>query len=123
VLILSSLHVRNLAFTLFSGNNPPNDPRGDCFEGYQGILCSDCEKGFTKSGTKCKKCPSSFANVVRLLLFAFVVVIIAIIFVGATLRGAQDSRNYQPVYFKIIVSHIQLLFLSISFDMKWPSAI
>jgi len=31
--------------------NPPNlNPIGDCDTGYQGILCSDCQPNYSRSG-------------------------------------------------------------------------
>jgi len=43
----------------YSGILPPNyNPKGDCKEGYKGILCADCEPGYSRSSSfDCKKCP------------------------------------------------------------------
>ena len=61
------------------GGNITN-PFGDCAEGYRGILCTDCQDGFTRKGAySCDRCPRFLWNLI-LFLILMVVMVIVIIF-------------------------------------------
>eukprot|EP00347_Sterkiella_histriomuscorum_P010794 403374896 len=72
------------------GMQPPDyNSKGDCFTGYQGILCSDCQKDFSRTGEfQCQKCPSNAINVVRLLF-----TLLGVIFVVITGRHYINIDN------------------------------
>jgi hypothetical protein len=63
---------------------PDYNPMGSCADGYDGILCTGCSVGFSRSGTfKCAICPEKGKNVMRLasiLLLMIVYVVLIYIF-------------------------------------------
>ncbi|TNV88176.1 hypothetical protein FGO68_gene8013 [Halteria grandinella] len=106
------------------GRNPPYDnPLGACGEGYQGILCSDCEVGYSRTGSsyKCSKCPSTDTNVLRLLGLFVLLIVGLVMLIRSNLQSASKEKNYMTVFFRIIMNHFQLLTLTASFDLEWPS--
>ena len=47
---------------------PDYNPTGDCLQGYQGILCTDCAVGYSRKGDyECSQCPNKLMNGLRLL--------------------------------------------------------
>ncbi|CDW74167.1 UNKNOWN [Stylonychia lemnae] len=58
---------------------PNYNPIGDCLRGYRGILCADCEKGFSRDNDyQCTQCPEHWANSLRLLAILVAVVILIV---------------------------------------------
>ena len=70
---------------------PENNPMGSCATGYQGILCADCQVGYSSSGDyECGECPDQAANSMR-IVGIFIIAIAAIVFmIRSTLAGATD---------------------------------
>ena len=71
-------------------NGKENNTIGSCCEGYQGILCTDCAVGYSRTGSnyKCTKCPSKSENAVK-LFFTFMAMMIGIVLlVRSTIQGA-----------------------------------
>ena len=54
------------------------------------------------------------------LIFVAAIIVIVII-IRSTLAGAIQRKNIQSVYIKILMNHLQLLTLTASFKLKWPS--
>lgn len=103
---------------------PDNNNLGECFTGYQGILCADCSAGFSRTGEfECSKCPDPIYNIIRLSLVMFAVIGGIVIMIRSTLSGALQRKNIQSVYIKLLMNHLQLLILTASFDFDWPSAV
>lgn len=101
---------------------PSNNNLGECFTGYQGILCGDWTAGFSKNDSfKCDKCPDPVWNVFRLLLILAGIIIWIVIMIRSTIVGATQMKNLQSIYIKILMNHLQLLVLTSSFDFKWPT--
>ena len=104
--------------------SPSNNNLGECFTGYQGILWADCVPGFSRtSGFEWGLCPNQVWNVIRLLLVFIAVIIGIAILIKSTLSGALQKKNVQAVYMKLLMNHIQLLFLASTFQLKWPSRV
>ena len=51
----------------------------------------------------------------------FIALIVVVIITKSTLDGALVRKNLQSIYFKILMNHLQLIFLSASFDFDWPN--
>ena len=104
--------------------SPSNNNLGEWYTGYQGILCADCVVGFSRTGSyEWAKCPNPVWNVIRLIL-VFIAIIIGITFmIRSTLAGALQKKNVQSVYIKLLMNHIQLLVLTSTFNLKWPSRV
>lgn len=103
---------------------PDYNPTGECAEGYQGILCTDCQPGYSRTGDyECSLCPNRIWNVVRLGLIFLVVVALIVFLIRSTLTGAHDKRNVTSIYTKILMNHIQLILLTASFNFDWPEKV
>lgn len=79
---------------------PDYNPLGECSEGYKGILCTDCEPGYSRSGSnfRCDLCPEPGINSLRLIGVAFAFVLLMIFIIRSTLKGATDRRNITSVF-------------------------
>ena len=68
-------------------------------------------------------CPEKTTNILR-LTFSFIGMIIVVIFVvRSTLQGAKETNNITGIYSKILLSHIQLIMLTASFNFNWPKKV
>ncbi|CDW76199.1 UNKNOWN [Stylonychia lemnae] len=91
---------------------PLNDPLGECLQGYQGILCADCQRGYSRDGDyKCSLCPNRGLNILRLIVIFIAAVNLIVLMIRSTLKGAQDMNNVLIGY-KIMASLVILLFLA-----------
>ena len=54
----------------------------------------------------------------------FIAVVAGIVFmIRSTLAGALQRKNIQSVYIKLLMNHLQLLILTSTFDLDWPSQV
>eukprot|EP00347_Sterkiella_histriomuscorum_P001991 403369895 len=103
---------------------PDYNPIGSCFDGYQGILCADCQVGYSRTGDyECSICPEESVNIVRISGIILLAIILVVFMIKSTLAGAKDQNNVTSIYTKILMNHIQLIMLTASFDFKWPKLI
>jgi hypothetical protein len=104
------------------GIKPPGyNPEGECEYRYQGVLCSECIKGFSRnSDYECNKCPKTGKNISRLIFIFFAAVILVSFLIRSTLDGAKEKKNVNSIYTKILMNHLQLILLTQSFRLKWP---
>jgi hypothetical protein len=57
---------------------PDYNPMGDCATHYSGILCTECDPGYSSTSSyACAECPSTGANATR-IIFIMIAVIIAL---------------------------------------------
>ncbi|CDW84065.1 UNKNOWN [Stylonychia lemnae] len=93
---------------------PKNSLVGECLKGYQGILCADCEYGFSRSNAyQCSKCPDKLLNTFRLLTILAAVTLLIVLMIRSTLNGAMDTNNVTiEIRGKIMSSLVILLFLA-----------
>ena len=99
---------------IITPNNNPTD--------YQGILWPDWKTGYSRTGEyQWTKWPEKLWNILRILFVLAVALIVVFIITKSTLDGALVRKNLQSIYFKILMNHLQLIFLSASFDFDWPS--
>ena len=71
------------------------DPLGTCAEGYRGILCNDCEAGYSRSGLECSECPGLFWNAVIFSGLMIILVLVIMFLVRSTLGGVDAKK---PLY-------------------------
>jgi hypothetical protein len=104
---------------------PPNNSlTGECYTGYQGILCADCVDGFSRSsGFKCSLCPEEKSNIARLFFIMLALALAIVLMVRSTLQGALNKNNVTSIYIKILMNHLQLVLLTSSFEFKWPEKV
>ncbi|CDW82324.1 UNKNOWN [Stylonychia lemnae] len=103
---------------------PQNNPLGECFIGYQGILCADCMNGYSRDNDyQCAECPEPALNVLRLITIFIAIVILIVLIIRSTLKGAQDINNVTSIYLKILLNHFQLILMTASFDFQWSQQI
>ena len=105
------------------GGNSTN-PLGSCASGYRGILCNDCEWGYSrKGGTECSECPAIQWNVIQFGLLLTTLVLLVLFLVRATLLSVHTKRPLYQVFLKIFLNHFQLLAAVAQIDFKWPPMI
>lgn len=104
---------------------PDYNPQGTCANGYHGILCANCKRGYSISTTKfeCNLCPEYSVNIVRIIGILAVAIIAIVFMIRATLKGAADVKNKTSVFLKILMNHVQLIMLTASFNFRWPSSV
>ena len=59
-------------------------------------------------------------NVIRLTGILIAVIVGIVFMIKSTLNGALQRKNIQSVYIKILMNHLQLIYLTSSFDFDWP---
>eukprot|EP00347_Sterkiella_histriomuscorum_P016286 403353768 len=98
---------------------PENNQIGSCVEGYQGILCADCQTGFSRSNEyHCSKCPNQALNVIRLSFILLGVIAIIVVLVRSTLNGAKEKNNVTNIFLRILFNHFQLVMTTSMLDFN-----
>mmetsp|Transcript_16966 Transcript_16966/g.30530 ORF Transcript_16966/g.30530 Transcript_16966/m.30530 type:complete len:1496 (+) Transcript_16966:1585-6072(+) len=97
---------------------------GKCSEGYKGVKCSGCERGYARTGRfECSKCSqTSLALFVRSVFFIAAACFI-IVTVVLSLKAVEGSRSLVSIFFKILMNFFQLAVIISNFKLKWPSLI
>ena len=86
---------------------PDNNPEGTCATGYQGILCADCQHGYSRGDSfSCQKCPEVKSNIIKLSLTLLILIVLSVLLIRTTLQGAKELRNVSGIYLKIMMNHI-----------------
>jgi len=58
-----------------------NNTQSYCDEGYTGVACASCERGYFKTeSAECEKCPSKASSITR-IIFIYIIFIIIITFI------------------------------------------
>ena len=97
-------------------------PTGECETQYEGPMCGDWIAGYSKvSDFECQKCPSNILNILRYWGFISLMIVIIIILIITTIRGTIRKRGDLSVLYKIFISHVQLLSIIFSFNLRWPN--
>jgi hypothetical protein len=110
--------------------------QGECDTGYQGFLCTDCQINYARKGKllivefkicigfyECSPCPNKTANafkIIGLLVLLFVLLFFTVRF---TIKNAKEGRATASVYLRIFLNHSQLIVLTASFQLDWPSIV
>lgn len=94
---------------------------GQCVAGQHGILCAECDSGYSLTGlAQCGLCPELTSNIVKLTGVVVLVVILFVLMVRSTLAGAAAKKSNTSVFMKILMNHFQLILLVSSFNFQWP---
>ncbi|CDW80304.1 UNKNOWN [Stylonychia lemnae] len=103
---------------------PKNNPVGECAQGYQGILCSECSVGYSRDGDfKCFECPSKIFNILRLSAIILAILVVVIFVIKTSISAAMDQNNVMSIYMKILLNHFQLIMVTASMDFQWSQQI
>lgn len=78
---------------------PTYVPTGECASGYNGILCADCQTGYSRSGSfECQICPEKIANIIKIGAIMILFICLIIFMIRSTLKGAAEVRNITSVF-------------------------
>ena len=100
------------------------NPQGQCFPGYRGILCAQCETGYvSNSNFQCAACPEQWKNILLLILVLLLASAVIIIFIKMTLMSTQAKKSNVSVYLKILTNHLQLIVITLNFNLDWPDEV
>jgi len=95
---------------------------GKCAEGYFGNLCNGCLPGFSRlNKAECGRCPSFIVNLVRTSGIGLAFLIALVLIVATAIRSAYQSSSYFSIYIKILLNYLQLVMLTSSFNLNWPT--
>ena len=103
--------------------HPENEYPVTCEEGYSGILCTewtvvDGSKYERQSNFECEKCPNLVYNALRIMGLILLVSIFFIVLIIVNIRKKKESQ--QSILLRILANYLQLLSVSMSFNMKFP---
>ena len=85
-----------------------------CGEGYDGQLCGACKTDYVRSGFgQCRECRNEAVYIVILSLSSLFVFILVY-------KSTKLPNSQSQAWFKLLLSHIQLLLLLTSFNLNWP---
>lgn len=97
---------------------------GECASGYYGVLCSNCEPGYSRTGDyACSPCPDPFWNVIRIIATLLFAIILIVLMIKSTMAGAVEKKNVTSIFMKILMNHMQLITLTASFNFSWPEQV
>lgn len=101
-----------------------NNLIGICDKGYYGNMCQICEHGYSRTSEHyCSKCPSKISNTFILITVVLVSIMIVVIITRASIKAASKSNSLVSVYFKIFLNYLQIVVLTASFNLDWPSLV
>jgi hypothetical protein len=93
-----------------------------CLKGYTGVMCQACLFGYSRSGdNKCVKCIDRGKNIGYLIGIGLVGLVVIVGLSVSNIKGAYRDQSVTSVYFKILTNYIQIVAITISFDLNWPS--
>eukprot|EP00658_Telonema_sp_P-2_P000145 TRINITY_DN10045_c0_g1_i9.p1 TRINITY_DN10045_c0_g1~~TRINITY_DN10045_c0_g1_i9.p1 ORF type:complete len:593 (-),score=143.76 TRINITY_DN10045_c0_g1_i9:61-1839(-) len=81
-------------------------PDGRCKEGYEGVRCSVCSPGYSRSELECVKCRTEAE--VSLLVLLLLVVALAFVSILAFASFNSKVSDALPVVIKIAINHLQV---------------
>ena len=103
---------------------PDYNHLGDCEDGYQGILCTDCRCNYARAGFyQCSNCPNIALNILKIIGLTILFVLIMAFMVRFSILAAKQKRSVTSVYMRILMNHIQLVLLTYSFQLDWPAMV
>ena len=92
-----------------------------CSEGYEGNLCQVCSQGYSNGNeNSCSKCLDYDENVAKIIGVIFIIGIFLIYQSYSTLESAYKERSITSIYLKILVNYLQIVSLTIEFELDWP---
>ena len=96
-----------------------------CIEGHTGVLCTECQLGWARSGTYlCRQCASrEFIIVLACVVAVVILAAIGIVIRGTLTSGKSSQNKVEIMVVKIAFSHLQTVALAASFELAWPDSI
>ncbi|KAJ5074767.1 insulin-like growth factor binding proteinn-terminal [Anaeramoeba ignava] len=94
----------------------PGGAKGTCNSnlGYEGVMCSECSKGFYRISGRCEKCPANAKT--RLIIAFFLIMIFAIILLIIVRSQARSYFGSLSIAF----SFFQILATLPKMNINWP---
>lgn len=106
------------------GNLNYTNSVGACATGYTGNLCNTCETSYSRTAKNtCQACPDPEVNGVRIGGLTIGVVILIVFLVRSTMSSALRPRELASVYLRILMNYLQLVMLTATFNLNWPSEV
>ncbi len=104
--------------------SPDEAEQGECAKGYRGVLCGQCESGYSRdSQFQCASCPEPWKNILLLSVFFLLTVAALVLLVKYTLKSAKEEKSPFSIYLRVLINHFQLIFLTSTFDLSWPDQV
>ena len=72
---------------------------------------------------ECGKCPSHWQNVLIIFVSCLITVIAVILIIKVTFSAIDNKNNSCSIYLKMMVNHLQLIYLVSTFDLSWPQEV
>ncbi|CAG9321986.1 unnamed protein product [Blepharisma stoltei] len=95
---------------------------GKCLEGYTGNLCQSCASGYSKAmKNQCEKCQSLTIIIIKTSGIGLGFLILCCFMIRMTKKSAYRPKSLSSVYIKIFINYIQLIALTTTFSLSWPS--
>ena len=93
----------------------------NCATGYKGKCCQSCAPNFSRiSQNQCTKCLDKDRNSALLSGLMIVLVLVLVGITVSNIKGAYKEESITSIYFKILMNYVQIVGLTISFDLSWP---
>ena len=100
---------------------------GECYKGYKGVLCAECEDGYgITNGNYCTECASLLYYfyligflVLRVLLLIYSLHRAVTMCASAAAGFLKTEEVLSSTIIKILLNHIQVLNIIISFPFEW----
>ena len=77
----------------------------------------------SNSNFQCAACPEQWKNILLLILVLLLASAVIIIFIKMTLMSTQAKKSNTSVYIKILVNHLQLIVITLNFNLDWPDEV
>lgn len=88
------------------------------------MFCAQCISGYTRSSNfSCAKCPEQWKNILLLVGVFLIALILIVLLVKSTLNAVHSEKSPFAIYIKVMINHLQLIFLTSSFDLSWPDQV
>ena len=68
-------------------------------------------------------CPARWKNILFISLISLGTLVGVVLFVKFTISSALSQRSPFSIYLKVLINHLQLVFLTSSFDLSWPDQV
>ncbi|OMJ89203.1 hypothetical protein SteCoe_8680 [Stentor coeruleus] len=92
-----------------------------CLEGYTSNLCQSCSVGYSRSGdNQCAKCLDRDQSALILTGWMVFNVLTIVVLTASSINDAFKEESITSIYFKIFMNYLQLVTLTISFELNWP---
>jgi hypothetical protein len=95
-----------------------------CEKGYTGRLCQGCEQGYSRDGQDhCAQCGDQTTNIVVISFIMITGGLAIFVLTASTINSAYKEQSITSVYFKILTNYTQIVALTISFNLEWPTLV